>query len=71
MSSGWLYFEIGLHLVAVIGAGGGDPLPTDVLSSQKTTHRPKVIILGRPSTFLIGELTRYVVHHPHRALVKT
>lgn len=28
MSSGWLYFEIGLHLVAVIGAGGGDPLPT-------------------------------------------
>ena len=34
-------------------------------------HRPKVIILGRPSTFLIGELTRYVVHHPHRALVKT
>ena len=29
MSSGWLYFEIGLHLVAVIGAGGGDPLPTD------------------------------------------
>ena len=28
MPSRWLYSEIGLHVVAVIGAGGGDPLPS-------------------------------------------